>query len=122
MNTVSADPSVLSEYRRRLRRARRRLLSTVTTTDAELASLDAKRLIDRLDEAAVKATVAVMTELEHRERVELTEIDAAEARLESGAFGVCEACGKAIVRTRLRALPTARLCLRCQSSREATSR
>lgn len=122
MKTATVDPSVLNEYRRRLRRARRRLLSTVTTTDAELAGLDTKRLIDRVDEAAVEATMAVMTELEHRELHELAEIDAAEARLESGVFGVCEACGKPIVRTRLRAVPTARLCLSCQSWQEVIYR
>ena len=122
MRTDCVDPKVLSDCRRRLRRERTRLRSTVATTDAELVSLDTARLIDRLDKAAWQTTVTVMTELEDRERRELFEIDEAEARLEKGAFGACEACDAPIVGARLRALPTARLCVRCQSRREADER
>ncbi|MBX3443705.1 MAG: TraR/DksA C4-type zinc finger protein [Planctomyces sp.] len=41
------------------------------------------------------------------------EVKAALARLDAGAFGVCEACGKAIPRERLEALPYARHCVPC---------
>lgn len=45
------------------------------------------------------------------ERLELT---AALARLTEGTWGRCESCGDAIGRDRLRALPEARTCHRCQ--------
>jgi RNA polymerase-binding protein DksA len=41
----------------------------------------------------------------------LADIDAALARIESGAFGVCERCGKPIDEDRLEALPWATLCI-----------
>jgi RNA polymerase-binding transcription factor len=44
---------------------------------------------------------------------EVAEIDAALARIADGTYGACEACGGAIGRDRLRALPLARRCLRC---------
>ncbi len=44
---------------------------------------------------------------------ELLEIDAALARIADGTYGICEACGGAIGRDRLRALPAVRRCVGC---------
>ncbi len=44
---------------------------------------------------------------------ELREIEAALARIADGTYGVCEVCGGAIGRDRLRALPATRRCLGC---------
>ncbi len=46
-------------------------------------------------------------------RSEISEIEAAMARIASGVFGSCERCGGAIGRDRLRALPEVRFCIRC---------
>ncbi|MBL0747270.1 TraR/DksA family transcriptional regulator [Nocardioides baculatus] len=46
----------------------------------------------------------------------LVEVDAAVARLDAGAYGVCERCGSVISAARLEALPAARLCIRCAST------
>ncbi|WP_293771204.1 TraR/DksA C4-type zinc finger protein [Sporichthya sp.] len=43
----------------------------------------------------------------------LAEIAAARARLETGAYGTCEVCGKPIPAERLEARPTARTCVGC---------
>jgi RNA polymerase-binding transcription factor DksA len=48
----------------------------------------------------------------------LEEAAAALARIEAGAFGRCEACGKPIPRKRLDAVPYARHCIACARSRE----
>ncbi len=42
---------------------------------------------------------------------ELEEIQAALERLDSGTYGLCEACGKAIGEQRLASVPAARFCL-----------
>ncbi|MBL9037488.1 MAG: TraR/DksA C4-type zinc finger protein [Archangium sp.] len=47
------------------------------------------------------------------EQAELAEIDLALARIADGRYGQCESCGGPIGRGRLRALPDARRCLRC---------
>ncbi|HEV8585864.1 MAG TPA: TraR/DksA family transcriptional regulator [Methylomirabilota bacterium] len=60
----------------------------------------------------------VLTALDEREPHALAEIDAAEARLSGGTFGLCEACGWAIPLSRLRAVPVARLCIPCQATKE----
>jgi RNA polymerase-binding protein DksA len=41
------------------------------------------------------------------------EVDAALARVDDGAYGVCATCGEAIAAARLEARPTARTCISC---------
>src|SRR5579864_7488650 len=43
----------------------------------------------------------------------LEEIEAAHKRLKTGEYGICGVCGIQIPNARLRALPWARLCVRC---------
>jgi len=52
----------------------------------------------------------------------LYEIEEALKRLESGAYGVCERCEKAIHKDRLNAVPFARMCVQCQSLTERENR
>lgn len=52
----------------------------------------------------------------------LRDVEDALTRLELGTFGRCEGCGRPIAAERLRALPRARLCVRCQRREDARSR
>jgi DnaK suppressor protein len=47
----------------------------------------------------------------------LADIEHALAKIDSGAYGTCEECGKAIGEARLEAMPAARLCIECASAR-----
>jgi DnaK suppressor protein len=47
----------------------------------------------------------------------LREIDDALAKLEAGTYGQCEECGGTISEARLEAMPAARLCITCASSK-----
>lgn len=49
-----------------------------------------------------------------RLRRTLMETSGALDRMDKGIYGICERCGKAIDPARLKALPQARLCMRCQ--------
>ena len=73
---------------------------------------------DFLDAAATGTTCRVLAGLEKRDRHVLAEIDAAEARLAPGTYGVCVMCAWAIPFDRLRAIPTARLCVVCEEVME----
>jgi len=53
------------------------------------------------------------------ERNRLAEITAALQKIEDGTYGICSACGQEIPEARLNAMPTAKLCLNCQSKQEA---
>jgi DnaK suppressor protein len=113
---LDADSS--GEFRGRLREARRQLLRTVAVTDDELASLSAHEPGALVEDSARGAMADLLARLEGRERHELDEIHAAQARLETGSFGVCEGCGGAIPLPRLRAVPWSRHCLSCQARDE----
>ncbi|MYN14305.1 hypothetical protein GSY71_14270 [Pusillimonas sp. TS35] len=49
----------------------------------------------------------------------LAQIEAAQARMQEGLYGLCITCGQPIARERLFALPTAIRCTACQSQHEA---
>ncbi len=106
--------AVVAEFRRRLDEARRRLTRTAATTDEELATLEMHQAGGATEDVPTELASAVLSSLEGREKHELDEIDAAQARLEAGTYGVCERCAGPIPLARLRAMPTARHCLSCQ--------
>jgi len=52
------------------------------------------------------------------ERKALYELDDALKRIEDGTFGFCDDCKELISKARLKAVPSARLCIKCQEKRE----
>lgn len=48
----------------------------------------------------------------------LYELDDASKKISEGTFGICEECKSLIPKTRLKAIPYARLCIRCQERKE----
>ncbi len=106
------------EFRDRLTAARLRLARMVATTDDELETLAARESREIAEDVATGTVGDLLSRLEERERRELDDIDAAQARLEAGGFGTCEDCGKTIPLKRLRAMPTARRCAICEDRGE----
>ena len=84
------------------------------TTVSELSSADqhqadlASETFEREKDFAVLETM----------QKELLEVEAAFARLDDGSYGRCEVCGKPIGEDRLKAKPTARLCVDDQKAEE----
>jgi RNA polymerase-binding protein DksA len=110
--------STKQEFERRLREARREVFRTVAQTDVELDSLEAHQPGAFAEDAANATAAMLLGKLEGRERHLLDEIAAAQARLGAGTFGACENCAKPVPLARLRALPTARLCIVCERQAE----
>jgi len=110
----------IGEFERRLRRERREAYDALIMAGVELAGCEHHHPGDFLDDAATATTCHVLEGLEDRDRRVLAEIDAAEARLAIGIYGVCEMCARAIPFERLRAMPTARLCVGCEDLAERT--
>jgi DnaK suppressor protein len=109
---------MVQEFAERLARARRDICATVATTDEELATLEAHQAGNLTEDAATEVVTTILSRLEGREKHALDEIDAAQARLAAGTYGVCERCACAIPIERLRALPSARHCVACQHREE----
>lgn len=118
-STRRRRPRVTAEFRQRLAAMRWGMARTVATTDEELATLEAQQPSEFTEGAMTGVIGDQLPRLDGRERHELDEIDAAQRRLETGVFGVCESCHGAIPLDRLRAAPTARRCASCQAQVEA---
>lgn len=56
--------------------------------------------------------------LASNDRKSLYELEDALKRIEDGDYGVCESCGMLITKVRLKAVPQARLCVKCQDRKE----
>ena len=112
------DPHTSSEFRQLLRDARGHLLRRVLVTNDEVQELTDHESGAFNEDSASAVTADLLERIGGHERHELDEIRAAQARLETGTFGVCEACGSAIHLSRLRAVPWTRHCLSCQSREE----
>ena len=111
-------PSLVQEFGRVLNKARAELLRAVATTEAELHTIEEREIGAPLEDAARAVLLGILARLDDREQEVFDDIEAALERLRSGTFGVCEECRGQIPMPRLRAIPTARRCLTCQSLRE----
>jgi RNA polymerase-binding protein DksA len=78
----------------------------------------AGRVTDSGDQAVADALADLDAAIIDRQVKELRDIDAAQARMRSGSYGVCIDCGQDIGFERLRAYPTAKRCIQCQTKRE----
>lgn len=105
--------------RARLTAGRDQALARIAALEAEQAGIiEAARAANSDDEHDPEgATIAFEREhaaaLAGQARLQLTEIEAALARLEEGRYGVCVRCGEPIGAGRLAARPAAATCIRC---------
>lgn len=104
-------------YRERLEQERASVRSELENLGNEVAILGEDQQIEgsvgnhdadnATDVMEQQRNMAMMNTLEERQR----DIERALARLDAGAYGICERCGKAIAPERLEALPFVTLCI-----------
>jgi DnaK suppressor protein len=111
--TPTRESRLTEEFRDRLAWARLRLARTVATTDDDLEAIAAHECRDIAEEPATGTVGGLLARLKGPARAELEQIEAAQARIEAGAFGACETCHRPIPLARLRVTPTARHCPGC---------
>lgn len=71
---------------------------------------------DEIDRAAGNYQREVLFHLGDHEHKRLELIEDTLRKIEEGTFGTCENCGKKISNDRLKALPYARMCMKCKTS------
>ena len=129
MATCQAAKTVRRAMRRRQRftEAEKRLISRgrKLLNQIELQRWLSTRCSENLGDEADTAREVSETELalsvaEIRSS-EVAEIEEALRRIVDGTYGVCDVCGEPIPAARLRAAPSARLCLPCQKKSEGES-
>ncbi len=114
----------LRAFRKELEAERELLRGQVTELDAE-ADVNYWREGGFDDDPADAGSASFEREtaqsLSKHARTLLTQIDDAVRRLDAGTYGTCERCGKRIELERLKALPSATLCMDCKR-RDETGR
>lgn len=73
---------------------------------------------DIYDQASNERDRELTLLLGDREREKIRNIDEALARLDDGEYGICEDCEEEIPIGRLKAMPFARLCVKCKADLE----
>lgn len=73
---------------------------------------------DIYDQASNERDRELLLLLSDREREKIRNIDEALARLDEGEYGICEECEEEIPLGRLKAMPFARLCVKCKADLE----
>jgi DnaK suppressor protein len=118
--------SVKPENIKHLEEERKRLTADLDHLKAESAPSDERREGSPFGKREEEATEAF--ELEKRLALEqqlaetLVKVNHALDKYQSGSYGICDQCGKAIETARLEALPYASLCLTCKSAKGKNSR
>ena len=112
----------LKRFRELLEEKRGRVLKNAQRTLSEDMTLDAEELADEMDLASSEYLQSFTFRLRGREKVFLSKIDAALARIDKGEFGVCEECEEEISVKRLEARPETTLCIRCKEDQEKMER
>jgi RNA polymerase-binding transcription factor DksA len=102
-------------------RTRRRLEASLREAVDSMEERDSMQ-IEWEPELAARAAAADLRELaifqvDHHAHIQ-HDVEAALDRLDRGRYGVCEVCEHPIAQSRLRALPYARLCCKCQRESE----
>lgn len=123
MNALS--PSESDEFRAELARRKVHLMSEIDSKLAqartERVAPDAVSVTDGGDKALLEAASGLDLAIASRDIEELRAVEAAEARIAEGRFGVCVDCGEQIATERLRAYPSAVRCTPCQNELERRS-
>ena len=114
----------IEEFRRTIAKRREALLAEIQgdvsrARDESYAEI-AGPVVDTADEAVADLLADVDNAETSRDLNEERELEAAQARLDDGTFGKCEDCGQEIGLARLRAVPTAARCVKCQAVHEKT--
>lgn len=110
--------AIASQARESLLERRNAIRKMYQANSQERRRIDDESEADWTDRAAGSEVGIVLDQLSADEQRELVEIQAALERIHSGTYGICERCGGAIGRLRLRALPEAPQCITCSEKAE----
>jgi DnaK suppressor protein len=108
---------MVKEARKRLLDRRKAIESLIGNVEREESALQNGAHPDVLDSASHRTPIAALESIRGVQERELVELDGALSRIENGSYGTCQMCGGAVGRQRLRAIPEARFCIECVSTR-----
>jgi DnaK suppressor protein len=108
------DDNTLKEFQQMLQKEKNEILQQ----KINFAQLQGEKIPDEVDAASHDIELSTSTALIKRKNIFLAKIDLALGRLKDGYYGECEDCSDEIDLKRLRARPTAILCIGCAELKE----
>lgn len=112
------DRAKVEKFKKLLLDQRARVLNRSISRGAEILKLNSDDLVDENDHAAAMVQQGLSLEVQERDRQVLLEIDRALAKMEQGAYGVCEDTEEPIDEARLEAQPWTRYSVEAAERRE----
>jgi len=104
----------LADYRAQLERQLTKLEASMIVTDEAMKPVELDQTaVGRLSRMDSLQSQSMAKGLRERESARLALIQEALRRLDAGSYGVCMACGAAIVAERLSVFPESRTCAPC---------
>lgn len=112
----------LNAIKKELQEEYERLQEELATTESDIAQL----VSDSGDGAGDDVADAGSKTFEREQEMSIAEnardlmdqVEKALAKIDDGSYGICESCGGAIVKARMRAFPRATLCIKCKEREE----
>jgi len=110
------DKKRLEKHRKRLEQEWQAIFQSIQRSRSAEADLEITGNIDEGDVAVNSYQNELSFALQDSDAVRLKAIEVALNRLEKAQWGLCATCDEPIPEARLRAVPWATLCVRCQGS------
>lgn len=124
MSSSTLNQQIILECKRKLLTMKQELMNRMRSSSQIFIQTQSSRVTtgDEMDQSAAQNEEHTFLVSQDRMRNQLVEIEMALARIESGAFGVCEETEEAIEVDRLLAIPWTRLSIEGAELREAMSK
>lgn len=114
---TKGNAAIIAQLRLQLLQRRKEIISSFWG-DLDTASVSSQASGDTADAATDSVHSEMRSQLAEKESQELSSIDYALHKMETGEYGLCEECGMPIAVERLEVIPDAELCLKCQEELE----
>lgn len=112
----------VSKYRKILFKQREELMNEVRKRIKTGQEETRAEVMDAADQATDSYESELLYGLSDSERKYLDDVSDALIRIDKGGFGICEICGKPINKARLEAIPSTKMCIKCQESTEKVTK
>lgn len=119
---MAVDSRLVEEVANQLRRKRSSLLEDVAGNQRAARALIEERGSEFEENAQKDRIAGLVSCLKDRDQKMIREIDTTLRRIDEGTYGQCVSCEDQIGSERIRALPTATLCIDCATAREKRQR
>lgn len=104
----------MEHFENLLLKQKEQIIKNIQSVEADLSQLQEMELNDEGDYASASSDNIVESAIGRQQQKELTEIEAALARIHDGSYGSCEMCDDDIGFQRLKVKPHAKYCIVCR--------